>query len=215
MKKKAEKKFFSLMNEHNLSAHLNDFKGPIISENINYKGLKFSWYKCLNYNDTVYVNISVPNYSFPLVNDTRLTMSYDWKFLFGPKSKFSELIDKGENDSWMINKLLFSNEQDKYYVNENSSYLKIEKNKLLYYLKNGYFDILKKYEDSTVVLFYKPIGDIIYSNNKKSFTLGASVTIDSMNQILIKPIDVPDSLWNYYQSSKTFVPILERIRKQY
>ena len=174
--------------------------GPII-DRTKKEHTTFQCYKVLPWGDTALIFIDVSqsltslswrdNYFFP-----RITMNYQWQYLVGSISEFDDVLPT------KFNKGIFLDTQLKLYPNHDryfdSSELTIAPERLFFFLKEGYFRILKKEDDYTVVEFYEPIGNVFYKNGNKqdaTFTLGAKVFVNEEFEMLIVPFKIPDELW--------------------
>ena len=178
---------------------LNQLTGPLILEQENY--VEFKWFKVLEWGDTASIYIDVyrrpssfswrDNYFWP-----RVTMNYQWGYLFGTKSEFKNVLPiKYENKTLILSSLQLYPNQGKYY--ENSEVL-ISPDRLFYFLKKGYFSVLEKKEEYTVVAFYQPIGNIYVKTQNKTDTINtmsAKVIINEVSEILIIPYNAPPELW--------------------
>ncbi len=177
-------------------------KGPIVN-NTKEGYTTFQWYKVLPWGDTasIFFGVSqsitplslsrIGNYYWP-----RITMNYQWQYLMGPISEFDDILPT------KYNKGIFLDTQLKLYPNHDkyfdSSELTIAPERLFFFLKEGYFRILKKEDDYTVVEFYEPIGNVFYKNGNRqdtTFTLGAKVFVNEAFEMLIMPYKIPDELW--------------------
>jgi hypothetical protein len=124
-------------------------------------------------------------------------MNHQWGYLFGAKSEFKNVLPiKYENKTLILSSLQLYPNQGKYY--ENSEVL-ISPDRLFYFLKKGYFSVLEKKEEYTVVAFYQPIGNIyVIAQNKTDTinTMSAKVLINEVSEILIIPYNAPPELWS-------------------
>ena len=65
------------------------------------------------------------------------------------------------------------------------------------FLKQGYYNVLQRYDDYTVVAFYEPIASIT-NNNKITKVMTAKVYFNDKNEVFIYPYDAPLDLWENY-----------------
>lgn len=178
---------------------LKQLTGPLILKQENY--VEFKWFKVLEWGDTASICIDVyrrpssfswrDNYFWP-----RVTMNHQWGYLFGAKSEFINVLPiKYENKTLILSSLQLYPNQGKYY--ENSEVL-ISSDRLFYFLKKGYFSVLEKKEDYTVVAFYQPIGNVYKRTQNKTDTINtmsAKVLINEALEVLIIPYNAPPELW--------------------
>jgi len=174
-------------------------KGPIVN-NSKEEYTTFQWYKVLSWGDTASVFVDVSqnlasfswrdNYFFP-----RITMNYQWNYLIGSISKLDTILPSKFDESIYLNiQLKLYPNHDKYFE---GSELTIEPERLFFFLKEGYFRILNKKYDYTIIEFYEPIGNVFYRNGNKqnaTFTLGAKVFVNDAFEILIVPYKIHDNL---------------------
>ncbi|MDX9947000.1 MAG: hypothetical protein RBS38_06500 [Bacteroidales bacterium] len=179
---------------------LNQLTGPLILEQENY--VEFKWFKVLEWGDTasIYIDVYRSPSSFSWRDNyfwQRVTMNHQWGYLFGAKSEFKNVLPiKYENKTLILSSLQLYPNQWKYY--ENSEVL-ISPDRLFYFLKKGYFSVLEKKEEYTVVAFYQPIGNIyVIAQNKTDTinTMSAKVLINEVSEILIIPHNAPPELWS-------------------
>jgi hypothetical protein len=179
-----------------------NLKGPIVNR-IKEGYTTFQWYKVLPWNDTasIFLDVSqsltplslsrIGNYFLP-----RITMNYQWNYLLGPICKLEDVLPlKFEEKIPLNNQLKLYPNHTNYF---DSSELVISPERLFYFIKEGYFRVLKKENDYTVVAFYEPIGNVFYKNKNKqdtTFTLGAKVFVNEAFEMLIVPYKIPDELW--------------------
>lgn len=185
-----------------LGSYLTDYdlKGPII-EKANNQNLIFQWYKVLSWGDTASIFIQVSPYLTSLTWRDRyfwpaINMNHQWNYLLGPITEFKEVLPLNFNkkDSLATQLRLDSNHK----TNTDSTKLLITPDKLFFFLKEGYFRVLDKKKDYTIVGFHEPIADVFYNNGNKKDTLltpGAAIFVNETSEILIVPYRVPDELW--------------------
>jgi hypothetical protein len=174
--------------------------GPIILKKNTYN--EFMWYRVLDWGDTAAIYIDVYKYptSFSWRDDyfwPRITMNYQWGYLTsGTISTFKDVLPlKYENKNLNLSSLQLYPNQEKYYE---SSEMLINPDRLFYFLKKGYFEVLEKKEDYTVVAFYQPIGNVYERTKNKTDTINtmsAKVLINEASEVLIIPYNAPLELW--------------------
>ncbi|MBU1369580.1 MAG: hypothetical protein KJ578_03815 [Bacteroidetes bacterium] len=175
-------------------------KGPIILKKNKYS--EFMWYRVLDWGDTAAIYIDVYKYptSFSWRDDyfwPRITMNYQWGYLAsGSMSTFKDVLPlKYENNTMILSSLQLFPNQENYYE---SSEVSISPEGLFYFLKKGYFEVLEKKEDFTVVAFYQPIGNVYVRTQNKIDTVNtmtAKVLINEAFEVLIIPYNAPPELW--------------------
>lgn len=176
-------------------------KGPIILKENKYN--EFMWYRVLDWGDTAAIYIDVYKYptSFSWRDDyfwPRITMNYQWGYLAsGSISTFKDVLPiKYENRPLILSRLHLYPNQEKYYE---SSTVSISPDRLFYFLKEGYFEVLEKKENYTIVAFYQPIGNVYVRTQNKidtTNTMSAKVLINEASEALIIPYNAPLELWN-------------------
>lgn len=174
-------------------------KGPIILKKNKY--YEFMWYRVLDWGDTAAIFIDVYKYptSFSWRDDyfwPRITMNYQWAYLTsGAISKFEDVLPpKYENLPLIMSSIKLSPNQEKYFE---SAELSIIPDRLFWFLKKGYFEVLEKKEDYTVVTFYQPIGNVYVRTPNKIDTINtmsAKLLINEAFEVLILPYNVPPEL---------------------
>jgi hypothetical protein len=175
-------------------------KGPIIIEKNKYN--EFMWYRVLDWGDTAAIYIDVYKYptSFSWRDDyfwPRITMNYQWGYLTsGSISTFKDVLPlKFKKNTMILSSLQLFPNQEKYYENSEVS---ISPDRLFYFLKKGYFEVLEKKEDYTVVAFYQPMGNVYARTQNKIDTINtmsAKVLINDAFEVLIIPYNAPPELW--------------------
>ncbi len=179
-------KYFKLHNKYELN-------GPIIKDNNIF--VSFIWYKILDWGDTAIINVNVyrypfsaswRNYLFPSVS-----MNYQWYYFSFPKgtSRFEDLFPIKYKDKSISELKLCSNQDEKKY--KNTLFL-ININRLFFFLKKGYFEILEKNENYSIVSFYEPIANLYKHYNNKIDTINtmsAKILFNNSFEIQIIPFD--------------------------
>ena len=163
------------------------------------KGMVFSWYSIIESGDSAILNIQVNKQGKFLQDEQfRVTMNRSWGYLFNPKSKYINILPlKYKGDSLFLERVVLFKNQDEYLNSTDSLQLLIPIKELFSFLKKGYFSVLERYEDNTVVAFYEPIAKIISENESKPILTG-KVFFTDRNEVLIFPYDAPEELWDNY-----------------
>lgn len=174
--------------------------GPLVN-NKNTEYTSFQWYRVLPWGDTASIYIDV----FKRINTfswrdiyfwPRITMNYQWNYLMGSPSKMEDILPLGLKDTTRLkHKISFSLKQD---TLSDSTELLMPAKKLFYFLQNGFFNVLDKKENYTIVEFFEPIGNIHIINGDKCdslSTVGAKVYVNDHLEVSIEPYKVPDNLW--------------------
>jgi len=164
--------------------------GPLIdTKDVEY--VSFQWYKVLPWGDTASIYIDV----FKCINSfswrdkyfwPRITMNYQWNYLQGPLSKLEDVLPLRFKDKIYLNThlRLYPNHE----TNTDSTKLSISPDRIFFFLEEGFFRVLDKKENYTVVEFYEPIGSVVYMNGGKLDTipsLGAKVYVNDYLEVLI------------------------------
>ncbi len=174
--------------------------GPLVdTKNAEYAS--FQWYKVLPWGDTASIYIDV----FKRINSfswrdkyfwPRITMNYQWNYLLGSISKLEDVLPLRFKEK------VYLNAQLRLYPNHetptDSTKLSISPDRLFFFLEEGFFRVLDKRENHTIVEFFEPVGDIIYMNGNKVDTIssvGAKVYVNDYLEVLIEPYKVPENLW--------------------
>jgi len=175
--------------------------GPLMgTKNVEYNS--YQWYKVLPWGDTASIYIDVfrrlnsfswrDKYFWP-----RITMNYQWNYLMGSISKLEEILPLRFKDK------IYLHTQLRLYPNHethtDSTELSISPERLFFFLEEGFFRVLDKKENYTVVEFFEPVGNIFYMNGDKVdtifFSTGAKIFVNDYLEVLIEPYKIPEYLW--------------------
>ena len=162
-------------------------------------GIIFSWYYILENGDSAILNIQV-NRRGKFLQDEQfcVTMNNKWSYLLKTKVKYINVLPlKHAGDSSFLKRSVLFDNQDEYLNSIDSFQVLIPTEKLFSYLKEGYFSVLKRYEDYTVIAFYEPIATVIREKESKPI-LTAKVYFNDRNEVLIFPYDAPLEIWANY-----------------
>lgn len=194
----ANLKFKEKFDNRNIRADIKDFHRLPLKDTLD-NGLVFSWYYLLEDGDSAILNIQVNNRGKFLQDEQfRVTMNRKWGYLFKPESKYIQILPlKYKGDSLYLERVVLFENQDNYLNSTDSIQLLIPEKKLFYFLKKGYFNVLKKYEDNTMVAFYEPIA-FLRCNNRVTHLKTAKIFFNDKNEVFILPYDAPQELWDNY-----------------
>lgn len=174
--------------------------GPVVTDKGKY--LEFKWYKLVEWGDTAAVNIDVykkPS-SFSWRDDfywPRVTMNYQWYYFLFPEgtSKFADILP-----NQIANKFPDGSAFKFYHKQEqtaDSINFIINPDRLFFFLQKGYFQIVEKNDDYTIVDFYEPIANIVHKHKKDTITtMSAKMFVNDSMEVLIMPYDVPVEIRN-------------------
>lgn len=201
------KRMEKIANNHLKSdLHWDDYgdllEGPAIEE-IGENYVSFFWYSKLAWGDTaaIYIRVGKSIYSSSLRDFIwpSTTMNYQWTYLelkLGNHrlGKFKDVLPK-KNIVYPIDNYSIWNDHP---IDFDSSILILEPDKLFFFLKEGYFEALKKDENYTEVTFLEPIGKMKIESSVKvdtNLTSGAKIYTNDSSQLLIIPYRIPMKLW--------------------
>ena len=174
--------------------------GPVFNDKGNH--VEFKWYKVLEWGDTsaIYIDIYKKPTSFSWRDDfffPNITMNYQWYYFLFPQgtSKFEDILSlqcqKARIDSSKYRPYHRQNEAS------NSINFTVIPERLFYFLKKGYFTVLDKNDDYTIVDFYEPIANIVNKPTDEPIsTMSAKIFVNDSLELLIVPYDVPDEIRN-------------------
>ena len=193
----AQKEFDSVLMYDSIR---NQLKGPVSLNKGSY--VEFQWYKVLEWGDTAAIYVDVYKYpTSPSWRDNffwpRVTMNFQWNYLmYGRLNKIENIYpNRYKNKVFFADSLqLYPNLKE---IFENAV-LTINPDRLFFFLKEGYFEILDRKDDYTVVAFYQPIGNIYVKNQNITDTINtmaAKVSVNEASEILIIPYNAPPELW--------------------
>ncbi len=166
----------------------NELTGPVLEVNeLDYIVLR--WHKVLEFGDTAFVFVEVNKNQKKFSKVRSITMNYEYKYLEGPISSFTDIFPTNITGE-KIRNLKVSIKQDS--ACSNTRFV-IDLDRLVYYLQEGYFEILEKNEKYTIVDFYQVIAEITHpSDSNKIPTAAAMLIFSETNRITICPIKEPD-----------------------
>ncbi len=199
MERVANNSLYFILKKDKLEDKLRDFHKVPTKETIDKKSLIFSWRYLLENGDTAVINIEVRKQVYPWENkDNDIYMNRKWGYLSRPESRYIQILPlKYKGDSLYLYRVVPVENQNKYLNSTDSIQLLIPTKKLFYFLKEGYFNVLKRYEDITVVAFYEPIAITMY-NNRVTHLKTAKLFFNDKYEVSIIPYDAPQELWDNY-----------------
>jgi len=174
--------------------------GPVINDKGKY--VEFKWYKVLEWGDTstIYIDVYKKPSSFSWRDDffcPKITMNYQWYYFLFPHgtSRFEELLSL----QCQKEAIDFSKYKPYHRQNEvsNSINFTVIPERLFYFLQNGYFTVVEKNDDYTIVDFYEPIANIVHKHTDETIsTMSAKVFVTDSLELFILPYDVPVEIRN-------------------
>jgi hypothetical protein len=199
MEEKAYKELVYILHHQKNEDKINYFKKFTSIENENKDGLIFSWYYILKTGDTAIIDIEVrKQIKFWQDEPFEVRMNEKWGYLHkSEKNILYVLPKKFRNDNINIEKLVPNENIDRFFGDNDSIKLLMPYLKLFSLVKDGYFNVLARYYDYTVVAFFEPIA-VIPENGKTIKTLTAKIFVNKKMEILIIPFDAPLELWDNY-----------------
>ena len=163
--------------------------GPLIYHNQKYA--EFVWYKVLEWGDTSKIFISVHRSIFSCDRydswwrnflcylEPSVTMNYAWNYVgkIGA-SNFEEIFPEGAKGIEVMSSVEMKGE---------GFDLIVPTERLIYFLKKGYFSVLQQEQKETTILFYEPIANVYLGNKKDTATLMTAKALanDSVGIFLI------------------------------
>lgn len=174
--------------------------GPLVKNYGEY--LEFKWLNVLEWGDTAALYIDVfkrpnsiswrDNFFWP-----RTTMDYQWYYFEFPEgtSKFAEILPS-QHEKRAIDSSKYKLYHRKDEVSNSINFTVIPE-RLFYFLQKGYFTVVEKNDDYTIVDFYEPIANIVHKHTGETIsTMSAKVFVNDSLQVLIIPYDVPSEIRN-------------------
>ena len=183
----------------------NLLQGPLIFKEKKY--VEFVWYKKLEWGDTSKIFIRVYRSIFSCHRfdswwrnyfcflEPQVNMNYQWYyFLFADgTSNFQEVFPLG------IKGIKIETAKDLSTKNTKDYHYKftVPTNRISYLLKKGYFRVLQKKEETTIIEFYEPIANIYIERRKDAISvITAKVFSNDTTGITIIPFIAPKELWD-------------------
>jgi hypothetical protein len=177
-------------------------EGPIV---IDWKErIEYSWYKVLEWGDTASISAFVyKNFLnefsgiFRANNPPSVTANSKWYYVYVPDgiSKFTDILHTRHTNK-VVDVPAFKLYQKQEDMLDTLNFI-VNPNRLFFFLQKGYFQIVEKNDDYTIVDFYEPIAYMGHRcTNKTTSTMSAKVFFNDSLEILIVPYDVPVELRN-------------------
>ncbi len=183
MQYKAKKELITDIHRHEFEM----LSGPFIVKK-DEASTTFMWYKTLEFTDTAKAYVIVPR-KRSFFSNIKIGMNYQYGYLEGAMNSFKDLFPENIADKFDENIQLSEFKPDS--LTYSIKYI-IDINKLLFFIKEGYFDILSKNESYAVITFYEPFAEISQSINSISgSTWAAKIFFGDSNKISILPIEDP------------------------
>jgi len=193
----AEKGFNDLIYDDKITDKIPSFKKLSLEESEEKEVLIFSWFYILESGDSAKLFVEVDKKGKFWENDpSRISTNSKWSYMFSPTSQFMSLIPQMMDISYLdkVNSVKVLGES---FQDMDSSKLFLSEEKLFFILKEGYFNILMKYDDHTVVAFYETIASIDIEG-KAVPTLTAKIIFKDNRELVIVPYNAPMELWQNY-----------------
>jgi hypothetical protein len=179
-----------------------EIKGPIVTDR--QERVEYTWYKVLQWGDTASISAFVyKNFMkefsgiFRKKNPPSVSADSKWYYVYVPEgiSKFADLLPqqhyKQERD-FSKYKLYYSQKE----MSDSINFI-VRPTQLFYFLQKGYFTVVEKHDNYTVVDFYEPIAAIGGSQaNDPISTMSAKVYVNDSYEVLITPYVVPIQMRN-------------------
>ena len=177
-------------------------EGPIVT--YRKERVEYTWYKVLEWGDTASISAFVyKNFFnefsriFMAKNPPSVTADIKWYYVYIPRgiSKFTDILPKQyANNAIDVTMFKFYQKQEDILGTVNFI---VNPNRLFFFLQKGYFQIVEKNDDYTIVDFYEPIANIVRKHTNDTITtMSARVFIYDSLKVLIMPYDVPNELRN-------------------
>jgi hypothetical protein len=123
-------------------------------------------------------------------------MNYQWNYLLGPISNLEDVLPlKFKEKIYLNTQLRLVQIQE---TNKDSTELFVSIEKLFFFLNEGFFRILDKKENYTIIEFYEPVGNVVCLKGEIVDTIatsGVKVYINDYLEVLMEPIIIPRELW--------------------
>lgn len=178
---------------------INQLSGPLIRETDDHS--EFVWFKNLEWGDTskIYIRVYKNFYSckekswwrsFLCYLEPQVTMNYEWNyFIFEDGTgNFLEAFPSG-GKAIEVQSSLISNADSI----RNGYELIVPSEQIVKFLENGYFEVLQKENDTTIISFYEPIANWYLNNRKDTIWVStAKVISNDTTGITLVPYKISD-----------------------
>ena len=177
-------------------------EGPIIIDRE--ERVEYTWYKVLEWGDTASISSFVyksflNEFSgiFRAKNPASVTADSQWYYVYVPEgiSKFEDILPEQYKKTGIGS----SNFKSYHRQNEiaDSINFTVLPERLFYFLLKGYFTVVEKNDDYTIVDFYEPIANIVHKLTDETIpTISAKLFVNDSLEVLILPYDVPVEIRN-------------------
>lgn len=184
----ASQEFEGILSSENQNndSDLNNYKGPLVHDNLNENSKEFTWFKSLKWGDSAKISItifkSLDSFSFrdkffnPKINLNRFWLYKNIKSDFTLKS----ILEK----KFSNNNINYSNLILKKNSIEQKYYYCIDSKKISFYLNQGYFIYN---EDNNSFSFFEKIADIVFEK-ETFYSTDCRIELDLNNNLVITPI---------------------------
>lgn len=165
---------------------------------------EYTWYKVLEWGDTAKISAFVyKNFLnefsgvFRKKNPPSVAADRKWYYVYIPNgiSKFTDLLPN-KHFVTPVDLNVFKLHSSQSNISDSISFI-VSPNRLLFFLKKGYFEIVDKNDDYSIVDFYEHIAyngpNIINENNS---TISAKVVFNDSFEVIIMPYKVPIEIRN-------------------
>jgi len=168
-------------------------EGPIVTDRK--ERIEYTWYKILEWGDTAsisaFVYKSVLNeFSgiFRAKNPPSVTADTRWFYVYMPEgiSNLKEILPKSRDcNTTDLSALMLCYTHEK--MADSIEFI-VKPERLLFFLRKGYFHILAKQENNVFIEFYEPIANIVQVNTKDTInTKSAKVSFNESSVVQILP----------------------------
>lgn len=161
-------------------SRVHELKGPLIYEQQEY--VEFIWHKKLEWGDSSKIFIRVYRDLFSCERydswwrnffcylKPQVTMNYQWYyFLFadGGTSNFKEVFPTGLKGIKVMSSIVEMQHDKK----GNGFEFTVPAERVIFFLKKGYFEVLEQKGETTVIAFYEPVINIYRQNKRDTIPL--------------------------------------------
>ncbi len=177
-------------------------EGPIIT--YYQKRVEFTWHKVLEWGDTARISAFVyKNFINEFLgilrakNPPSVTADSKWYYVYVREgiSKFGDVLPQ-KHKNVALNYLKYIP-----YLKQNemtdSIVFTVIPERLFFFLQRGYFTVVEKNDNYTIVNFYEPIANIVHKHTDETIsTMSAKVFVTDSLELFILPYDVPVEIRN-------------------
>lgn len=167
-------------------------------ENKEKDGLIFTWIYILETGDTAKANIELSRKKRLLHDEEPLSIYFNYKhsYIFKTDKDLINLLPKKYKlDREYIDKLSLSVRQADFIDSTNNMNFIIPSERLYDYLNKGFYSVLARYENYTVIALYEPIA---YLPDEDYPTMIAKIIFNDSSEVFIYPYRATDEEWQNY-----------------